>query len=98
MCVGLGHPTMRFFARKASGGLLSTLAVEVLFEGLGGTVKSLPIGVVLGGSSWQPTLPFPVIANLLPLVPGQQTPVAFRFTALGGTWQVDDVYVDPWRY
>jgi hypothetical protein len=98
MCVGLGHPTMRFFARKASGGLLSTLAVEVLFEGLGGAVKSLPIGIVLGGSSWRPTLPFPVIANLLPLLPGEQTPVAFRFTPIGGgTWQVDDVYVDPWR-
>jgi hypothetical protein len=98
ICVGIGHPTMRFFARKTSGGLLSTLRVEVLFEGLGGVVKSLPIGVVLGGSSWQPTLPFPVIANLLPLLPGAQTPVAFRFTPIGGgTWQVDDVYVDPWR-
>jgi len=96
-CVGLGHPTMRFFAKRTSGTVLSTLKVEVLFDGLGGLVKSLPIGVVLGGSNWQPTLPFPVVANLLPLLPGQMTPVAFRFTAVGGTWQVDDVYVDPWR-
>jgi hypothetical protein len=96
-CVGLGHPTMRFFARRTSGTALSTLKVEVLFDGLGGLVKSLPIGVVLGGSNWQPTLPFPVVANLLPLLPGQMTPVAFRFTAIGGTWQVDDVYVDPWK-
>jgi hypothetical protein len=96
-CVGLGHPTMRFFAKRTSGTILSTLTVEVLFEGLGGVVKSLPIGVVLGGSKWQPTLPFPVVANLLPLLPGQMTPVAFRFTARGGTWQVDDVYIDPWK-
>jgi hypothetical protein len=96
-CVGLGHPTMRFFAKRTSGTVLSTLKVEVQFDGLGGLVKSLPIGVVLGGSNWQPTLPFPVVANLLPLLPGQMTPVAFRFTAVGGTWQVDDVYVDPWR-
>jgi hypothetical protein len=32
MCVGIGHPTMRFFARRTSGSLLSTLKVEVLFE------------------------------------------------------------------
>jgi len=38
----------------------------------------------------------PVIANLLPLVPGEQTPVAFRFTARRGAVQIDDVYVDPW--
>jgi hypothetical protein len=88
---------MRFFAKRTSGTILSTLTVEVLFEGLGGVVKSLPIGVVLGGSKWQPTLPFPVVANLLPLLPGQMTPVAFRFTARGGTWQVDDVYIDPWK-
>jgi hypothetical protein len=65
---------------------------------LAGAVNSLPIGVVLAGGSWQPTLPFPVIASLLPLLPGAQTPVAFRFTPVGGSFQVDDVYVDPWRY
>ena len=97
MCVGLLHPTMRFFAKRTSGWLLDTLKVEVLFESSGGQVLSLPIGLVLGGGSWQPTLPFPVLASLLPLLPGEQTPVAFRFTPVGGNWQIDDVYVDPWR-
>ena len=64
MCVGIGHPTMRFFAKRNSG-LLSTMTVEVLFNGLGGTLRSLPIGVVVGGTQWQPTLPYPVIASLL---------------------------------
>jgi hypothetical protein len=98
MCVGIGHPVMRFFARRTSGWLLDSLKVEVLFEGAGGQVHSLPVGLVLAGGSWQPTLPFPVLASLLPLLPGEQTPVAFRFTPVGsGTWQIDDVYVDPWR-
>jgi hypothetical protein len=98
MCVGIGHPVMRFFARRTSGLLLDSLKVEVLFEGAGGRVNSLPIGLVLAGGQWQPTLPFPVLASLLPLLPGEQTPVSFRFTPLGsGTWQIDDVYVDPWR-
>ena len=97
MCVGIGHPTMRFFAKRNSG-LLSTMVVEVVFNGLGGAIRSLPIGVVVGGTQWQPTLPYPVIASLLPLLPGQMTPVQFRFTPLLGSWQIDDVYVDPWRF
>jgi hypothetical protein len=98
MCAGIGHPVMRFFAKRTSGWLLDSLKVEVLFETADGRVNSLPIGVVLAGGSWQPTLPFPVLASLLPLLPGEQTPIAFRFTPVGGgSWQVDDVYVDPWR-
>lgn len=97
LCVGLGHPTMRFFARRTSGLFASLLAVEVLFEDAGGDVHSLPIGFVVGDGRWEPSLPFPVLANLLPLLPDDRTAVAFRFTAVGGDWQVDDLFVDPWR-
>lgn len=100
ICVGIGHPTMRFFAKRTSGGLLnrSTLRVDVLFENAAGAVQSQPIGVVPGVGGWQPTLPLPVLANLLPLLPGDHTPVAFRFTPiLGGSWSIDDVHVDPYQ-
>ena len=98
--VGLGHPTMRFFARSTGGSILSSLKVEVLFELATGQVVALPIGVALAGlhRSWQPTLPMAVVANLLPLLPGELTPVAFRFTPVGAaSWTIDDVYVDPKR-
>jgi hypothetical protein len=98
ICVGIGHPTLRFFARSSGGSLLSTLQVDVLFETAGGQVASLPIGVVPAAlhRSWQPTLPLPVVANLLPLLPGSRTPVKFRFTPRGSaSWTIDDVYVDP---
>jgi hypothetical protein len=100
ICVGLEHPTVRFFAKRNSGGLLglSTLRVEVMFENELGLVESLPIGVVLGTPNWQPTLPMTVIANLLPLLPNEHTPVAFRFsTLLGGSWSIDDIQVDPYQ-
>jgi len=98
MCVGIDHPTLRLVARN-TGSPLSLLMVEVLFEDAGGTVRSLPIGAVLGGPDWQPSTPLPVGANLLPLLPGQNTAVAFRFTPFGnGDWTIDDVYVDPWRH
>ncbi len=101
ICVGLEHPTIRFFAKRTSGGTLglSGLRVDVLFENNLGIINSLPVvGVALPSSSWQPSvLPMLVVANLLPLLPGEHTPVAFRFTpTLGGSWSIDDVYVDPY--
>ncbi len=98
ICVGVSHPTIRFFAKRRSGGMLSlsTLRVDVLFQTATGHVVSLPIGLVANGGGWQPTLPMLVVANLLPLLPGDQTPVAFRFTAQGADWSIDDVWVDPY--
>ncbi|TMM03681.1 MAG: hypothetical protein E6G10_06965 [Actinobacteria bacterium] len=97
MCVGIEHPTLRFFARH-DGSAASTLRVDVLYEDAAGTTRSLTIGRVLGGDDWSPTLVMPVVANLLALVPGERTAVAFRFTAEGAdaAWRIDDVYVDPY--
>ena len=72
-------------------------SIAVRFESTLGLRLTLPIGVVAAGDTWAPTLPLRVIANLLPLLPGDRTPVQFVFTPLGGAWQVDDVYVDPYR-
>jgi hypothetical protein len=94
VCVGLNEPTMRFFTRKNSG-LLSTMTVSVEVQTSLGLWVTLPIGVDLGGA-WHPSLPMLVVANLLPLLPPDQTAVKFKFQPiLGGDWQIDDVYVDP---
>jgi hypothetical protein len=88
MCVGLEHPTLRFFAK---GPLLGTLKVDALVDG-----QALPIGAVAGGGRWAPSLPLPIVLNNLSLL--ERTDVSFRFTPLlGSSWSVDDVYVDPYR-
>ena len=100
ICVGIEHPTIRFFAKRNSGGVLglSTMRVEVLYENNLGLLETLPIGVVTASPNWQPTLPMTVVASLLPLLPGEHTPVQFRFTSmLGGNWSIDDVQVDPYN-
>jgi hypothetical protein len=97
ICVGLEHPTVRFFAKKNSG-LLSTLAVSVYVKTSLGLVVPVPVGVVLGNGQWKATPKMLIVANLLPLLPGDRTPVAFQFTPLLGDWQIDDVYVDPMRF
>ena len=95
ICVGLEHPTLRLFA-KNNRALLSTMTVEVIVETSLGLKAAVPIGVVLPGGQWKPSPKFLVVANLLPLLPGQHTPVQFRVRSVGlGTWSVDDFYVDP---
>ena len=100
-CVDSDEPTMRFFVRS-TGSPLSLLAVEARIRTtvLGLTTEtSLPLGIVLGTQqTWQPSLP--VLFKLsLNQVLGGTSIVDFRFTALGlgGKWQVDDLYVDPFK-
>jgi len=97
-CVGLEHPTLRVFARN-TGSPLSSLRVTVHFEDAAGNEQELAIGQLTAGSSWNPSVQMVIVANLLPLLPGEQTPVAFEFTPHGsaGEWRIDDVYVDPMR-
>ena len=95
ICVGLEHPTLRFFA-KNDRALLSTMTVEVIAETSLGLKAAVPIGVLLPNGQWKPSPKILVIANLLPLLPGEHTPVQFRVRSVGvGTWSVDDFYVDP---
>jgi hypothetical protein len=98
MCVGIDHPTARWFAKSSGSllGLTGAMTVSVVFEDSLGQVLELPIGAGLLNTSWQPSLPGVVSASLLPLLPDQHTAVAFRFRALSGNWNVDDTYVDPW--
>ena len=96
VCVGLAEPTLRFFAKRNKG-LLSTLAVSVWVKTSLGLEVAVPVGVVLGNGQWKPSPRMLIVANLLPLLPNDRTPVAFTFTPLLGEWQIDDVYVDPWR-
>ena len=95
LCITLLHPTLRFFARN-SGSLTSTLKVEAVTELLGMKLVT-PVGLLLAGGSWQPTLPLPFLTNLVSPVTGS---VAFRFTPIGfgsSGWQIDDLYVDPYK-
>ena len=98
ICVGLQEPTLRYFAKQAGSllGITGSMTAEVLFEDSLGNVQSLPIGAGALGTAWSPSLPDVITASLLPLLPDQKTAVAFRFHAVTGSWQVDDVYVDPY--
>jgi hypothetical protein len=86
---------MRFFAGNA-GDPGGELDVDVRFETLLGLTLTLPIGSVSSDGGWAPSPTLPIVANLLGVLGGSHTPVAFRFRADGGDWLIDDVYVDPY--
>lgn len=102
MCVGLVLPVVRFVSK--GGSLLTALQVEALWTDAGGRQQSI---VLLPGAlptrGWAPTLPllqFGGVLNALTLN-GVTTEMSFRFTPRGlfggGNWQIDDVYIDPWK-
>jgi hypothetical protein len=96
-CVDNSMQTLRFFAQEAASG--AGLHVRALMQMPGGGVISLPLANLADGSmpSWAPTLP---ISAASAEIPGDSTlMVALRFSvpASGSSWQIDDLYFDPYR-
>jgi hypothetical protein len=97
MCVGLGEPDLRVFFKRTSWTAVSpNLRVDVLFVDANGDTQTLNVGNLDGGRSWSLSPQLLIVANLLPLL-DQGTPVSFRLSAAGDSFQVDDLYVDPWH-
>jgi hypothetical protein len=91
-CVNAAYPSLRLFARN--GGLLSTVVVQLVYKGLLGLIP-IPVGTAALSTQWAPTLPMLTLSAVPGLLSGGTTSVAIRFTALTGSSQIDDVFVDP---
>jgi hypothetical protein len=92
-CVNAAYPTLRFFGRN--GGLLSSVAVQVVYKSPLGGQLVIPVGIVAVSGSWKPTLPMTTLSAVPGALNGGTAQVALRFAALTGASQVDDVFVDP---
>jgi len=96
MCIGAEHPTFRFFVKRSGGTTFSRLLVEVVVNDRWGRSWSLPAGVVAGSAAWAPSATLPTLLGQIAQITGGTVDVSFRFRPqLGGTWSVDDVFVDP---
>jgi hypothetical protein len=101
MCISLFSGKMRFFTANA-GSPSSRLKVQVFYNGglgglLGGVGRLLGLsefGYVTSGQAWQPSPAIGMLGGTLPLLTSS---VQFRFTAPadGGSFRIDDVYLDP---
>ena len=92
-CVNAGYPAFRFFARNQ--GLGSTVVAQVLYDNPLLGLIPLPLGVVALTGDWQPTLQMLTGSLVGGALSGGTAQIALRFTALTGTSQIDDVFVDP---
>jgi hypothetical protein len=103
LCVTADLPTIRFFARNDGGAADSRLEVSVVYEGADGNVKRLKVARLRAGDDWQPAIAIPIYVNALAAFADDGTaPVVIQFHATGvkaklGRWQVDDLYVDPFK-
>jgi hypothetical protein len=91
MCMGTFSTWLRFFAKDNGTG---SLRVQVQYRSLVGTVVGLlDVRTLDAGSSWQPV---PAVLNLQSLncLLGAGF-LQLKLTAMGGSVQVDDFYVDP---
>lgn len=91
ICISRDTPFLRSMARD-SGVPGAKLQVEIVYEELGASR-----GRVVAGDKqedWDPTQPLGQNFGLVTLG-GADSSVRVRFTAVGGDWQVDDLYIDP---
>jgi hypothetical protein len=95
-CFGFGHWHLRFFVRNP--GKKGSLDIDVVVPTALGLVSILDGGSVKADGTWDPS---PRVSLLLSNLGGllATQAVAFRFRAVGAgaAFQVDDVYVDPFK-
>ena len=98
VCMAIDTPSFRLVARN-SGDPSSRLRVEAVYKLLG-LIRTQTAGTFRAGSTWAPTQSVSTVLTLSTII-GTLIPSAIeiRFTPLdsSGSWQVDDVYIDPFR-
>ncbi len=97
-CFTFGDWHFRFFVRN-TGAATGTLRAEVVVRNLTGLLSVLDGGVVKADGSWDPSPRVgALLSNVCGLLPTTKA-VAIRLRAVGAgaSFQVDDVYLDPWK-
>ena len=91
MCFGLGNWNARFFS-VGSG----TIRVKIVVKSLLGVLSILDGGTVSADGTWDPS---PKVSALISNVGSLLTTkaISLRLRASGTGFQVDDVYLDPFR-
>lgn len=94
ICIADVHRTMRFFAKGAAGG---RLVVNARFYGRDADLGRVRLGAVDGSGDWAATAALPMRVNEAAAGFDDALSVSLQFTPREGDWQIDDVYVDPFR-
>ena len=97
VCFGLGDWHARFFVRNV-GSAQGRLKVDVTVKSLLGLVSLLDGGSISGTGVWAPSPDIGLtLTNLCSLLGVKAISFRFRPVGSGAAFQVDDVYLDPWK-
>src|SRR3954452_18408853 len=97
-CVGIQHPSFRFFARRTTG-TWGVLNVKLRYKSDNGVTNETVVGSVTAADMvWHPTASI-ALSGVLGLWNGDQSAsvqIVLDPEDSGGAWAVDDVYIDPY--
>jgi hypothetical protein len=97
VCFGLGDWHARFFVRNV-GSSNGRLKVDVTVKSLLGLVSLLDGGSISGTGVWAPSPDIGLtLTNVCSLLGVKAISFRFRPVGTGAAFQVDDVYLDPWK-
>ena len=97
VCFGFGDWHARFFVRNV-GSARGSLKVDVAVKSLLGLVSILDGGSITATGEWSPSPRIGLtLTNVTSLLGVQAISFRFRTVGSGAAFQVDDVYLDPWK-
>jgi len=99
VCIDINRPTVRFFAHRTSGSW-GVLNLRVRFKDSSGHTNETTVAALDSnfGTAWAASPVFNIASMLGLWNPDQDASVQFVFDPenYGGSWAIDDVYVDPY--
>jgi hypothetical protein len=87
-CVDAAYPSIRLFIAGTG-----SVRVNVVDGGL-----VIPAGVAVAGGEWSPSPLMLTSSAVLGALSGGTAQVSVTLTGVSGDPQIDDVFIDPWRY
>jgi hypothetical protein len=97
-CFDVTAQTVRLMVKGPSsmGAQLKVDAYVLTQTKWGPNIRTVSTQIQNPGTSWNPSTPVTFALGESQMLAPTAT-VRFTFTALGGPWQIDDVYVDPFK-
>jgi len=97
-CFDVNAQTVRLMVKGPSspGAQLKVDAYILTHTSSGDNIRTVSTQILNPGTSWNPSSAVTFSLGQSQMLAATAT-VQFTFTALGGTWQIDDVYVDPFQ-
>jgi hypothetical protein len=95
-CADVTHPDFRFVARPLNALNPGSLEISVRFRDSAGVTQTWVMYTMTGVQYWTASQRVRLMRDL-PLPSSGVTTASVLFRAVGGSWAIDDVFIDPYR-